>query len=202
MSQYTAGTVAVTNGSAVVTGTSTSWSTKVSAGDLFSIKNSGIYYVVSSVDSDTQITLAANYGGTTGSGLLYAATTSFTSIFGIPYPEQGDIDTATILKRAISDMETLFKQALSPSYEEISSGTENMVVGDRGKVIKAFGAFSLVLPDTSALEDGWSFWLDGNGYTVTVDPYASELIDGGASLGVTSFVRIIKTSSGNWDTVG
>jgi len=202
MSQYTAGTVTVTNGSAVVTGSGTSWSTKATAGDVFSVKNSGIYYVVGSVDSDTQITLTANYAGVTASSQLYAISTSFTSIYAIPYPEQGDIDTATILKRAIADIESLFKQALSPPYEEVSSGTETMVVGDRGKVIKATGTCTIALPATSGLEDGWSFWLDPNGQTVTVDPNASETIDGGSTITPSTLVRVIKTGSGAWKSVG
>jgi hypothetical protein len=64
------GTIAVTNGSATVTGTSTTFtSIGIAAGDKVSILD--VIYTVSSVDSATQITLTANYAGTNGSGLAY-----------------------------------------------------------------------------------------------------------------------------------
>jgi hypothetical protein len=72
---YTTGTVAVTNGSAVVTGTSTNWSSTptlsngAAAGFLLEI--GGVTYLVASWDSSTQLTLAANYTGSTASGLAY-----------------------------------------------------------------------------------------------------------------------------------
>lgn len=199
MSQYSAGTVTVTNGSAVVTGSGTSWSS-LSAGDLFSIKNSGVYYVVASVDSATQITLSSNYAGVTASGQLYTISTSFTPIFGIAYPEQGDIDTATILKRAISQLETLIKQAISPAYEEIAT-SKTLAASERGKVLKATGTTTLVLPPISGVEDGWSVWLDPNGNTVTIDPNGAETVNGSGTYAATEFLRLIKIS-GSWRTVG
>lgn len=67
---YATGTVAVTNGSAVVTGTTTGWTNQVRPGDIFTRDKARIYEVLT-VDSNTQITLAENYAGTTASGQTY-----------------------------------------------------------------------------------------------------------------------------------
>lgn len=64
---YRTGTVSVTNGSAVVTGSVTTWLSTVKAGDAFRGPD-GVDYEVLTVDSNTQVTLATNYGGSTVSG--------------------------------------------------------------------------------------------------------------------------------------
>lgn len=75
---YTAGTVAVTNGSPTVTGTSTSWETRGIYGSSVSgdvanwfVGPDGVVHQIKSVDSDTQITLLTNYAGSTASGQSY-----------------------------------------------------------------------------------------------------------------------------------
>lgn len=69
---YTTGTVTVTNGSATVTGSGTSWNTSsnVLADDKFNAGEAG-FYRIASVDSDTQITLATAFAGTTAAGATY-----------------------------------------------------------------------------------------------------------------------------------
>lgn len=69
-SGYITGTVEVTNGSAIVTGNGTEWEDNAAAGDRFSIDDE-TWYEISSVDSDTQITLTEVYAGTTSSGESY-----------------------------------------------------------------------------------------------------------------------------------
>lgn len=101
MSQYKTGTAAVTNGSAIVTGTGTAWLANVAPGDGFTIAGTGVTYDVGSVDSDTQITLSAPYAGTTGSGLTYTVFRDFEENTGAPEMTQGDIETATVFTRAI-----------------------------------------------------------------------------------------------------
>jgi len=76
MKEYTTGTVSVTNGSKVVTGSGTDFSSNVSAGDYFRIDGDGtgsasVWYKIDSVDSATQITLETAYAGTTQSGVEY-----------------------------------------------------------------------------------------------------------------------------------
>jgi hypothetical protein len=66
----TDGTVAVTNGSATVTGTSTLW-TRGLVGSFFVVEGDTRQYQISAVASQTSLTIDANYEGTTDSGLNY-----------------------------------------------------------------------------------------------------------------------------------
>ena len=70
MTIYSTGTVSVTNGSAVVTGSGTAWAVALIAGGIFS--TAGVSVPILSVDSDTSLTLAYNWPGTTASGAVYA----------------------------------------------------------------------------------------------------------------------------------
>ena len=65
------GTAAVTNGSAIVTGTGAAFTTNFVANSWISFGDTGsiVIYTILSVDSATQITLTAPYAGTTASGL-------------------------------------------------------------------------------------------------------------------------------------
>ena len=103
--QYDEGTVAVTNGSADIVGTDTEWLINVPIGSLFSTLGSGVPYFVANVVDDTHITLASLYGGDTDAAAAYSITTSFTPFRQLPYPEFGDIDTPTIIKRAMAIMD-------------------------------------------------------------------------------------------------
>jgi len=76
---YKTGTVSVTNGSKIVTGVGTLWLTNAVAGNYFFVPG-GYKYIISSVDSNTQITLSVNYLGSTGSGLLYYIITNILAV--------------------------------------------------------------------------------------------------------------------------
>lgn len=81
---YNTGTVDVTNGSATVSGTGTSWNSELKAGDYFHAGNNNqtdptaTWYEIASVDSDTQITLTSNYQEATQNGINYTARLTFT----------------------------------------------------------------------------------------------------------------------------
>ena len=81
MSEYSTGTVAVTNASTTVTGTDTLWSTNVVAGDYFrvdanGIADSSIWYKIASVTNDTALELESVYGEATEALLEYTASGS------------------------------------------------------------------------------------------------------------------------------
>lgn len=61
------GTVGVTNGSASVTGTGTSFTAQLAVGDVVTIAS--VRYGVATITSDTSLTLNKNYAGTTATGL-------------------------------------------------------------------------------------------------------------------------------------
>lgn len=73
MSYYNTGTIAVTNGSTAVTGTGTAWVNTIFPGDVL-IGPGGVAYVIASVASNTSLTLARAYLGTTASGQAYDIT--------------------------------------------------------------------------------------------------------------------------------
>lgn len=93
MAWYRTGTVAVTNGSKTVTGTSTAWVNNVQPGDAF-IGPDGAYYEVDVVGGNTSLTLVENYAGATvASGGAYKI-----------IPTQGRVrDLATQVLQLITD---------------------------------------------------------------------------------------------------
>lgn len=72
MAWYRQGTVSINNGSAAVTGTTTSWMNQAKAEDRISFDGGGKWYEILSVNSNTSITLATNFAETTISGGSYA----------------------------------------------------------------------------------------------------------------------------------
>ena len=84
MSNYTRwyrdGTLGVTNGSTEVTGSGTYWkSAGLNPGDMLEVNNSGLLLEIASINSDTSITLANAYQGSTVTGAAYAIVRNFTS---------------------------------------------------------------------------------------------------------------------------
>lgn len=73
------GTVALTNGSATVTGTSTTFTTQAPVGSVLRFDGGTVGYMVDSVASDTSLTLSQLYGGATITGKNYVRQT-YTSI--------------------------------------------------------------------------------------------------------------------------
>lgn len=70
-----AGTITLTNGSAVVGGTGTSFATELAAGDFIVSTVGGVSYTlpVKSVESNAQLTLVSNFTGPTQSGAAWSA---------------------------------------------------------------------------------------------------------------------------------
>jgi hypothetical protein len=70
-----AGTITLTNGSAVVGGTGTSFTTELAAGDFIVSTVGGVPYTlpVKTVESNTQLTLVSNFTGPTQSGAAWSA---------------------------------------------------------------------------------------------------------------------------------
>lgn len=69
------GTITLTNGSAIVGGSGTSFATELAAGDFIVSTVGGVPYTlpVKTVDSNTQLTLVSNYTGPTQSGAAWSA---------------------------------------------------------------------------------------------------------------------------------
>lgn len=72
---YTTGTVSVTNGSKIVTGSSTKWSKYLAPSAQFTVQGDETLYVIDAVNGDTEIILHSAISRTTDSGLTYEAET-------------------------------------------------------------------------------------------------------------------------------
>lgn len=72
---YTTGTISVTNASAIVTGSGTLWLANLAAGKIMIMPNGG-RYVISTVDTDVQVTLTVAYSGATAAAQSYYAITA------------------------------------------------------------------------------------------------------------------------------
>jgi len=124
MSQYRTGTVSVTNGSATVTGSGTSWLTNVEAGDLFKVKSENVIYTIASVNSNTQLTLSTNYAGSTASGLEYQIVRDFTPNLSLPEVSPGDIDWPVHLTQSLRKIDNAVGQNVnntsSPTFSKIT----------------------------------------------------------------------------------
>lgn len=106
MSQYAVGTVDVTNGSAAIVGNGTAWQTAgILAGDLFVIIGEGVVYEISGITGEGAGTLTVNYAGPTAAAVPYIMARDFTPLISLPYPQQGDVETAAILRRALQELE-------------------------------------------------------------------------------------------------
>ncbi len=68
---YDVGAAGVTSAGSMVTGIGTDWASNVSTGDRFRVRGETGEYTVSSVDSDTQLTLTTAYQGPTGTAKSY-----------------------------------------------------------------------------------------------------------------------------------
>jgi hypothetical protein len=70
-----AGTITLTNGSAIVGGAGTSFSTELAAGDFIVVTVGGVPYTlpVKTVDGNAQLTLVSNFTGPTQSGSAWSA---------------------------------------------------------------------------------------------------------------------------------
>lgn len=71
MAWYRAGTVALTNGNGTVTGTGTAWVANATVGEAF-LAPDGRVYEITAIVSDTSMTIAPNYLGSTASSQSYA----------------------------------------------------------------------------------------------------------------------------------
>ena len=113
-----AGTIKLTNNSAAVTGTGTSFTTELAANDFLVAVVGGVTYTlgVKSVESNTGLTLAAAYNGPTTTGLAWTPVPNATLV-GITAQVAADV------AKAIRGM-NLDKA----NWQQVFSGTGNITV--------------------------------------------------------------------------
>jgi len=99
----------MTNGSPIVTGHDTEWVTRgyVGANDLFKVLGENAVYYIQSIDSDGQITLTANYAGSTAIRLPYQITVDFTDNYNIPEVWEEDKDWPYYVTLALREIDRI-----------------------------------------------------------------------------------------------
>lgn len=158
MSQYKIGTVSVTNGSAIITGSGTAWQANAAPGDLFVRAGDEAVYTVGSVATDGQMTLTTPYGGVTGSGVGYVLHRDFHPN-GQPLLRNGDVETAAIFNA--------FAAAVAPvsgfgsaAYATLAttgtptSGVPNAALGFYGLGTQAVPPSASISIDDNTLKNG------------------------------------------------
>ena len=168
MSQVRIGTVDVTNGSQVVSGSGTNWLSSVSANDLFIIQGESVIYRIASVASDTQLSLSSNYVGVTATALPYVVHIDFTTS-GIPLMQDGDIETVSIYNLAVVSLE----QGLSfGTYYLGAFAVAPTETGTGGAITEGMMYFDTVT-DLLNVYDG-SAWYDGAVSAIAAAQSAAE----------------------------
>lgn len=113
-----AGTIALTNNSAAVTGTGTSFTSELKVGDFIGVIVGGAPYtlVVSSVASNTQLTLGVPFNGPTTSGLSW---------YAVPASLQ-----VAITQQSLNDMGKILRGMVldKANWQQVFTGTGNVTV--------------------------------------------------------------------------
>ncbi len=177
---YTTGTIALTNGSAVVTGTGTAWAAALIAGGvIYAEAAGGNAMPILTVDGDTQITAATKWKGATGS-----------------YPYALAIDTAydrQVLANATALAQIL--QALhKPSISALSALTPAMdklpwFNGANTAALTTLTSFARSFLDDASASDALT--------TLGVSAFAKTLLDDAdgaaalSTLGVSAFAKTL-----------
>lgn len=113
-----AGTITLTNGSAVVGGAGTSFTTELVAGDFIVSSVGGVPYTlpVKTVDSNTQLTLVSNFTGPTQSGAAWSA---------VPRVAMNMVTAALVVQSAEALRGLNYDKQ---NWQSIFSGTGNVTV--------------------------------------------------------------------------
>lgn len=139
-------TVAVTNGSRIVTGTGTSFLTTATAGSLFSISGERPY-IVEDVLSDTSIELVDAYGGSTASGqrfglVAFAAAPYIADTYGVVGKRLAALETDRLHFSDYDDLWTF----QTDNFHEIPGGVELLgceAIGDSAGVFTTDGLWTV-----------------------------------------------------------
>jgi len=156
MAWYRAGTVAVTNGNATVTGTNTDFVSNTQVGESF-IGPNGLSYEIAAVVSATQLTLANPYQGPSGGGQSYTiqptqsfardlalAFAGFKNTFGgiLDTIGQGLFGDGTVAAPGIrfaADQDTGLRRTGANGMAWVTGGVDRVIVDGNGAVAIGVG---------------------------------------------------------------
>lgn len=150
IAEYATGTLALTNGSATITGTDTVF-TSAMVGRKLRVSGDTASYTIKTFTSTTSITLDQTYGGTTASGVSY-------SIYKDQYLLRADVDTQKRLRQAENGV-ALFSLSAGEFDERYPSptgtGTPSLDVFS-GKAVKTYATGTVSISSSSRTLTGSS----------------------------------------------
>ncbi len=120
-----AGTIALTNNSAAVSGTGTSFTKELKSGDFIGVIAGGTPYtlIVASIASDTQLTLGSAYTGPTASGLAWNAVPA-SLLYAITQQIMNDMGTALRgMNSQLVNWQKIYSDAVSVTVERPDGST-------------------------------------------------------------------------------
>jgi hypothetical protein len=111
--QYSDGTISISissgeNGSNIVTGVGTLFEENVAPGDLIFINGDIVPFTIASVDSDTQLTLSADYTSEKVD-VDYQIVTDFTLYYDLGKINRGDLNSAEIFNHNMDLIDAALK---------------------------------------------------------------------------------------------
>lgn len=180
---YNTGTVTVTQGSTTLTGVGTNWvNGGIKPGDIFTVDNS-VLYQVNTVNSNTSITLATAFTGTSGSTLNYSIIRNFAATMQAEIAAQ----VALLVNKYETYIDTDLNQIVGPKGDP---GIAYRGVWASGRTYNALDAVdyngTLYLakqPHTSSSYNSpaaaGSLWMD---MEITIPPIVNELTGSGSGL--------------------
>ena len=224
MSQYKTeksganGTVTVTNGSSMVTGSGTAFLSNVQAGNSFKIQEQNAIYNINAVISDTEIIISPVYAGITASAGKFAIARDFTES-GLYEFSIGDVDWYFLMSLNMRNIDTtvanqnlgnIFKgtwdasanipviptaapENIGWSYTVSVAGTYNSVNFAIGDIIRSNGVAWFRIPASSTSAP--TTWGDGV-YVGTVSPTLISY-DAWLAAGKVGYWGFIDISSGS-----
>lgn len=164
--KYTTGTISVTQGSAVITGSGTAWLDIMREGYL---KVNGVVYKISSVASNTSARLAQAYAGATASGLAYE----------IVYPEYNlDPNISGIINVSIQGRDLAVKNAERTILNLNDSGEpdEFALAGRSKETFYSTGSVAMTNASKTVVGTGTSWDSTMEGKVFRVDEFAENFI--------------------------
>lgn len=174
---YTTGTVTLTNGSAVITGTGTAWQTAMIAGGMVVPDADGNSLPILSVDSNTQITAAVKWRGASGT---YAYAIMRDTAYG-----QQTVANAQALSTYLQRLDNASLSALASLAASMSADKFAYATGLNTMAWAALSTFNremLALGDAAAVRNKIGAFSTGGG---TLN--GSVIING--SLGVSNIIQ-------------
>ena len=149
MSWYKTGTVNVTDNSKIVTGVNTKWTnplTGISSGQMLILQTSNTIeiYEIASVQSDTQLTLAKAYSGTSKTDITYE----------IPTAPKVSIEALAL---RISEMLNYYQQQMEGWQTALTGEGEVTVTAPDGKVVTIKSQYSIQKELIQLVEQGKVF---------------------------------------------